>query len=177
MRENLPIGAVLADIEQQIADGEQQQSFHAAQESFHAEQQAFHREQQEILAADLEKLRQRRETFREAAESVRESAGRRAPAAPRKPRRLPPEEAESYFYPSGGLRWTTLIRRLVEDRSPEEVFGRTEIARAIRVALGGKMRRPDLDKVSMVLLRLAAEGSLQVVRKGSYQNEALYRRA
>jgi hypothetical protein len=173
MRDDPPIGAVLADIEQQIEVCEEQRSFHAAQTSFHAERQAFHQGQQEAFAAELEKLRRQRETFRAVAEAVRERAGRRPPRTPA-PRPLSPEERESFFYPSGGLRLTTLVRRLVEERAPGEVFGRTEIAQALHVALGGEPQ-PELRKVSMALLRLAEEGRLEMVRRGSYRNEALYR--
>jgi hypothetical protein len=175
MSRSIPLEAVLADIEKQIDFCEEKKSFHAAQVSFHAERQGFHQEQLDGFAADLEKLRQQREAFRAAAESVREGIGRRAPGAT-EPRPFSLEELERFRYPSGGLRFTALVRKLVEERSPNEVFGRTEIARALHVAIGGKPPKPSLSKVSMALLRLAEEGTVKTVRKGSYGKEALYRR-
>lgn len=150
--------AVLAELRKQIDHCERQMVVHAEQES-------FHRERRVVFAADLERLRA-------LADAVQGLGGRgsREASAPASP-------AESFFYPSGRLRLARVVSSLVEERSPDEVFGRTEIARELvsRLDLEGAAR-PDDRAVSLALQRLAAQGRLQVVRPGRYRREALYRR-
>jgi hypothetical protein len=160
MSRNPSTEAVLAELRKQIDHCERQMVVHAEQES-------FHRERRVVFAADLERLR--------ALADAVQGLGGRGPKEASMP--ASPVEIGRFFYPSGRLRLARVVSSLVEERSPEDVFGRTEIARELvsRLDLEGAAR-PDDRAVSLALQRLAAQGRLQVVRPGRYRREALYRR-
>lgn len=167
MRVKLPVPAVIADLEQQIE--------HCVQkEAHHAEQESFHREQRAVFAADLVTLRERLEAFRAAAEAAGELVGRHvAPPAPEEPKPV-----ELPLTSRGRVRRGDVVEMVVREKSPEETFGPSQIAREIQARFGAKLRKPiDARAVSTKLRRLAAEGLVRTVRQGVPHHEALYRRA
>ena len=168
MGSNLSIAAALAKLEAKIAHHKAQQEHHAAQEDHYAERQAFHAEQKAVHDAEHRKAVERYEAFKAASVSIGDLLVDETPASP-----PPPEDVEV-----GDWRWLSrLLTRVIERKSPDEVFGATVLIQEIQQRWGPKLRRRIQPRsVSATLRRWAATGQLRLVRDGRSYHESLYAR-
>ena len=154
------LDSIVSRLEAQIAYDREREAFHAGQET-------WHREQRTLFAAELEKLTGILESFKTAAAAAAELAGR-AGALPE-----PTPNLDIGRKPS----LTAMIRRVVEIRPAESVFGPNLITAEIKRHFAERLRRPVKVKlVSITLKRLARQKELRVVREGRPHHEALFAR-
>jgi hypothetical protein len=171
MGSNLSISDALARMEAKIAHHNARHEHHAEQEAYHAGQQALHAEQKGVHEAEHRKAIERYETFKAASASVGEMLVEVdvKPAAPPSP---PPLEDVD----TGGARWLSrLMIRVIERKSPDEVFGASTLIKEIQQHWGPKLRyRIQPRSVSATLRRWAGTGQIRLVRDGRSYPESLY---
>ncbi|HEV7503706.1 MAG TPA: hypothetical protein VGS07_02220 [Thermoanaerobaculia bacterium] len=162
MTNEVSLGAILSNLEEQIV-------VHREREAFHAQQEATHREQRERHAGELELLTRNLETFKAAAKSAVELAARPGAAA----RPLTAADPD----PGRRPRLSRMVSLVVESWPAGQPFGLAAIASEIASRYRDRLRKgvnPRL--VSVHLRRLLAEGRLVSIRKGKPHHEALYAR-
>jgi hypothetical protein len=164
MQSELSMAAIVARLEAQI-------ELHREREAFHAEKEAHHREQRATHAAELETLTSNLAAFKASADKAMELARREVslPAAP------PPVPSQDVgYHPS----LTRMVKRIVEIKSPSDVFGPAVILQEVLQHYGNRLRRPATKKlVSIALRRMYAAGKLRVARQGTAHRETLYAKA
>lgn len=154
---NLSLSEILANLKQRIASLREQVESHARQEEHHREQRA-------LLEAELQKSMKHLESFQEVA-SAAEGLDLPVPAPP------PPKDDD--LGPNPPL--PKMVRRVVADRPEGEKFGPRLVAQEVNRRFRKQMRRAvDAREVSVVLRRMSDAGSIQVVREGKPNHEALY---
>lgn len=165
MGSELSVSQILTSLEAQMA-------LLREREVFHAEQEAFHREQRALSAAEYEKVARSYESFKASAGEAAEIAVRAAAAAPPSPPPAPPREE----LPPGKVpRPHLLVAKVVADLPEGEVFGCSGMAKEVNRRFGHALKKPlDSRLASTILRRLAAEGRIRVVQKGTPHNEARY---
>lgn len=159
----LSLEAIVSRLEAQIA-------FHRQQEAFHAEQEGVHRDQRAHHAAELEALTQNLVVFREVASTAVDLASRPGPpeAAP-----SPPPDPDA----GHKITLTRMVTRIVEGKTPEEVFGTAAMTAEVNQRYRDRLRKRVSERlVSIVLRRMLAAGQLRSVREGRPHHEALYAR-
>jgi hypothetical protein len=165
MARNLTIVQMLAELEAKVA-------LHKERKAFHAEQKAMHGEQEALHTSELDNALARLEAFRAAAEAAGELLEHARLAA------APP--AQTDLDDSDLIRKRSLSRmtaRVVEGKSPDEVFGARAVTREIQERWGAKLRRrPDPRSVAATLRRWAVAGRIHQVREGRSYYESLYTR-
>jgi len=71
-----------------------------------------------------------------------------------------------------------MVKRIVEIKSPSDVFGPAAILQEVLQHYGNRLRRPATKKlVSIALRRMYAAGKLRVARQGTAHHETLYAKA
>jgi hypothetical protein len=169
MSSELSVKELLAELERREALHRDQEAFHAAQEVFHEQQQAHHREQRAVHAAELEKVRQNLATFGAAAASAADLVGPVKPPAPR--------PSEPRLPPPGKKFVSGLLRLVVADPELTEPFGPKAVAAEANRRFKAHLSQPVGPRTaSDVLRRLVKEGKLQLVREGTANREAVYKR-
>ena len=169
MSSELSVKELLAELERREALHRDKEAFHAEQEVFHEQQQVHHREQRAVQAAELEKVRQSLATFRVAAASAADLVGPVKPPAP------PPSEPK--LPPPGKTFVSGLLRLAVAGPELTEPFGPKAVAAEANRRFQAHLSEPVGPRtVSDVLRRLLREGKLQLVREGTANREALYKR-
>src|SRR5215218_1495703 len=134
MGTNLSIADALAQMEAKIAHHKARHEHHVEQEALHAGQQALHAEQKGIHEAEHRKATERYETFKAASASIGEMLVDVKPAAPTAP---PPAEDVD----TDDWRWLSrLMSRVIERKSPDEVFGASALIKEIQQRWGAKLR-------------------------------------
>jgi hypothetical protein len=165
MPSSLSLEAIVSRLEAQL-------EFHRERESFHAQQEEHHREQRTVHAAEFEKLRSNLEVFKTAATTAVELAQREVavPAGTQPP--VPSQDVGRR--PS----LTKMVKRILEIRPANDVFGTSAIAREINRHYGSKVGgRVDVKQVSIILRRMQQAGKLRQVRAGIPHHEALFSKA
>ncbi|HVG10226.1 MAG TPA: hypothetical protein VNM67_21160 [Thermoanaerobaculia bacterium] len=160
MGSNLPVGEMLARLERKIAHHKEQGEVHARQEAVHAEQRALHEAEHRKAAERYEALKAASAAAGELVVDVR----------PTLPAALPREVA------SGGWHWIAKLMELViETKAPGEAFSATSLIHEIYGQWGPQLRHEiDPRSAAVTLRRWAAEGLLEIVRKGRAHHEGLY---
>ena len=164
MPSELSLAAIVERLEAQI-------EYHREREAFHAEQEAQHREQRAVHAAELETLTSNLTAFKASAAKVAELARREVALPPT----LPPVPSQDVGYnPS----LTKMVKRIVETKTPSDVFGSSVILQEVRQHYGNRLRGPATKKlVSIALRRMYVAGKLRLARKGQPHHETLYAKA
>lgn len=153
---DLSIAQVLADLETQVQQLE-------GQEAFHAQQEVFHREQRALRTEELAKIRERYETFKAAAAAAGEVV-----------RRVKVEGADESAPPAT---ISKKIAKVIEGKARGERFTPSAMAREINETFAKRLRRPVTSRTASVALRrLAALGSIDLIRTGKAFHEAIYAR-
>ena len=156
---NLSLSEILANLKRRIASLREQVESHARQEEHHREQRAQ-------FEAELEKALKSLESFQEAA-SVAEGLDLPVPA------QAPPKDDDLGSNPP----LPKMVRRVVADRPEGEQFGPKLVAQEVNRRFRKQMRRAvDAREVSVILRRMSAARSIQLVREGRANHEALYTR-
>ncbi len=164
MSPELSMAAIVERLEAQI-------EFHREREAFHAEKEAHHREQRAVHAAELETLTSNLAAFKASSDKAMELA-RREVALPAAPPPVPSQDVG--YHPS----LTKMVKRIVEIKSPSDVFGTTVILQEVRQHYGNRLRGRVTKKfVSIALSRMCEAGKLRVARKGQPHHETLYAKA
>lgn len=165
MSSELSVTQILANLEAQMA-------FHRDKEKHHAEQEALHGEQRAVHAAELETVTKHYEAFRAAAGEAVERVARNVIPAPAPPPRVePPQPPLKPTLPS------RLVARLVKVLPAGEELAPSRVAREVNRRYAAELRKPmDSRLASAALRRLMADGTLQLVRKGTAHHEAVYMR-
>ena len=160
MGPNLPVGEMLARLKTKIAHHKEQGEVHARQEAVHAEKRALHEAEHRKAVELYETLQATSAAADELIVDVR----------PTLPAELPKEVAK------GGWHWIAKLMELViETKAPGEAFGATSLIREIYERWGPQLRHGiDPRSAAVTLRRWAAEGRLDVVRKGRAHHEGLY---
>ncbi len=142
---------------------------HREQEAHHAREEASHREQRAAHAAELEVLARHYEALKSSAEA----------AAPLAARQVPPPQAllQETLPPGQPVVRRYLVERVVEEMPKGEVFSPTSIAAAVNRRFRNLPKPAEPRMASTALRRLAAEGRIRVVQKGTSHREATYTRA
>ena len=171
MGSNLSIADTLARMEAKIAHHKTRHEHHAEQEAYHAGQQASHAEQKGVHEAEHRKAIERYEAFKAASVSVGEMLVDLEPEPPPPPAPPPPEDVDT-----GGARWLSrLMIRVIERKSPDELFGASALIAEIQQRWGPKLRyRIQPRSVSATLRRWAGTGQIRLVRDGRSYHESLY---
>ena len=164
MSSNLSVAEMLAHLQGKIVYHKEQQEEHAKQEAFHAEQRALHEAEHRKVVERFEALQAASAAAGELLVDIKPSPPRPAPVF---------EEVKS-----GGWRWIAkLMDRVIETKTPGEVFSATTLADEIYERWGSKLRHDmDIRSAQTTLRRWAREGLIEVVRKGRSHHEALYTR-
>jgi hypothetical protein len=171
MGSNLSIADALAQMEAKIAHHKARHEHHAEQEAYHAGQQTTHAEQKGGHEAEHRKAIERYEAFKSASASVGEMLVDIEPPPPPAP---PPVEDVA----TSGARWLSrLMTRVIDRKSPDEVFGASALIAEIEQRWGPKLRhRIQPRSVSATLRRWASTGQIRLVRDGRSYHESLYRK-
>jgi hypothetical protein len=158
---NLSVAEMLARLETKIAFHKEREDLHAREEAKHAEERAMHAEEHRQAVEQLEALKS-------AASSVGELIKGVAPA----PKFGPLSEKAA----KGRGHWIAeLLDIVIDAKAPGEVFGATSLIEEIETRWGGQLRHGiDPRSAATTLRRWAADGSLDMVRKGTSHTEGLY---
>ena len=156
------VAEMIARLETKIALHKEREEAHAKEEAAHAEQRALHEAEHRKAAEQLEALKAVSTTVAEMVADVR--------PAPRLSAALPEKVTR------GKGHWIAdLLERVIEAKAPGEVFGATSLIAEIEGLWGSRLRhRIDPRSAANTLRRWAADGVLDVVRKGTSHREGLY---
>ena len=163
MTTGLPVQQRLAHLEAQI-------DLHREKEAHHAREEALHREQRATHAAELESLERHYEALKSSAEAAAVLAARHTPLQPKEP---PPETLP----PGKPVVRRRLVERVVAEMPAGEVFTPASIAAAVNRRFRDLPKAADSRVASTALRRMAAEGQIRMIRKGTSHREAAYTRA
>jgi hypothetical protein len=160
MSSSLPVGEMIARLETKIA-------FHREQEELHAKAEAAHAEQRSLHGAELRKASEQLEVLKTVSAAVSELIADVKP-----PSRL----AGTVPLKSGQGHWVSvLLKRVIEEKEPGEVFGASSLIAEIEKLWGTRLI-PKIDprSATAALRRWGARGRLDVVRHGTSHRESLY---
>lgn len=161
MSGKLSVEEILRHLETRMAYHKQKEDHHAAQEAFHREQKALHAKEHEAIARHFQE-------FKATAGTAMEIAVRTGMAARASVRDLPPGQP---------VVRSRLVARLVEAMPSGEIFQASTLAADLNRLFHEALREPaDSRLVSAALRRLAANGTIRLVEKGSSHREARYAR-
>src|SRR5262245_31147338 len=161
---DLSVAQVLANLEKQLA-------YHKEQERHHAEREVFHRKQRAVHAAEVETVSKHYEAFKATAEGAAALAARTATVPPK-------QEASSPPMPVTLKRPHVLVARLVEALPEGELLTASTAAAEVNRRYRSELKKPvSGPTVSTCLRRLAAYGSLRLVKKGTAHIQAVYAKA
>ena len=164
MASNLSIAETLAHLETKIVHHRGQHEHHTKQETFHAEQKVVHE-------AELAKAVEQFQLLKAASEAIGDVVMEVKPSVPALPPL--PEEVDT----SHGKWLSRLVKRLLENKAPNETFSAATLAEEIRGRWGSKLRKQaDPRTIAVTLRRWALEGKLHQIREGRAYHEALYMR-
>lgn len=156
---------VLSSLEARVAFYREQVAVHAERQTFHAQQEAHHREQQALQKAELEKALQSLETFRAVVTSAVDLPG------------VSPQPDETPLPPPNRKMVGRLIMLAVDSPELEEPFGPSDVAAETNRSFNDHLRKPVGPRTaSDVLRRMLAAGEIELVRRGTANREALYKR-
>jgi hypothetical protein len=155
-----------------LANLEAQMDLHREKEAYHAREEAAHREQRAAHAAELEVLARHYEALKSSAEAAAPLAARHVPPPP-----APKEPLQETLPPGKPVIQRDLVERVVAKTPKGEVFSPTSIAAAVNRRFRNLPKPAEPRMASTVLRRLAAEGRIRVVQKGTSHREATYTRA
>ncbi|HSK78208.1 MAG TPA: hypothetical protein VLQ45_17275 [Thermoanaerobaculia bacterium] len=155
-----------------LARLEAQMALHQEKEAYHTEQEVFHREQRAQHAGEYAKVAQGYEAFKASAGEAAEMAARAAAAVPPP---APPASPREEF-PSGKTpRPHVLVAKVVAGLPAGEEFGSARVTSAVNRRFSHALKRPiDPRTIATILRRMAAEGRIRVVRKGTSHQEGTY---
>jgi len=155
-------------VEQILAQLQAQVVHHTERQAFHARQEAFHRDQAAAHGAELAAAAERLAAFGAAAEAAGEFLERSAGVAVQ-----PDKEADEDF--GKGRKLSRRIARVLEGKTPDEVFGPTAVTDEINRRWGSKLRRKaDPRNVAATLRRWAIAGRIHRGTAGRAYHESLY---
>jgi hypothetical protein len=142
---------------------------HRERQAFHAQQETFHREQAALHAAELAATVERFEAFSAAATAAGELLDRSRPGAP-------PQSAKDADEDLGkGRPLSRMIARVLEAKTPDEIFGPAAVTNEINRRWGAKLRRKaDPRTVAATLRRWAVAGRIHRTQEGRAHYESLY---
>jgi len=160
MSSSLPVGEMIARLETKIA-------LHREQEELHAKAEAAHAQQRSLHGAELRKASEQLEALKTVSAAVSELIADVKP-----PSRL----AGTVPLKSDQGHWVaTLLKRVIEEKEPGEVFGATSLIAEIEKLWGSRLRHQiDPRSATAALRRWGVRGRLDVVRKGTSHREGLY---
>lgn len=164
MSSNLPVAEMLARLETKIAFHKEREDLHAREESKHAEQRAMHAEEHRKAAEQLEALKSAAATTGELIAGIKP------------PPKFGPLSERAV---KGKGHWIAeLLEMVIGAKAPGDVFGATSLIDEILERWGDQLREGISPRsVATTLRRWAADGRLDVVRKGTSHTEGLYRKA
>ena len=164
MSSDLSVAQILANLEKQMA-------FYKEKEAHHAEREVFHREQRAVNAAELEAVSKHYEAFKATAAAAAAAAARTLAVLPPPPAPAPP-------LPVTPLRPHELIERLIAHSSPGETFTASSVTAEVNRRYPSELKKPlEQPTASVCLRRLAAYGTVRIVKKGTAHIQAIYTRA
>jgi len=153
---------VLSRLEARVAFHREQVAVHAGRQTFHAQREAHHREQQALQKAELEKALQSLETFHAVVNSAVD---------------LSPKPDEIPLPPRNRKMVSRLVMLAVEGPELEEPFGPWDVAEETNRRFKDHLPKPVGSRTaSDVLRRMLAAGEIELVRRGTANREALYKR-
>jgi hypothetical protein len=157
------------NVAEMIARLETKIAFHKEREEAHAKEEAAHAQQRALHGAELRKAAEQLEALKAVSTTVAEMVADVRPA-PRLSAALPEKVVR------GKGHWIAdLLERVIEAKAPGEVFGATSLIAEIKGLWGPRLRhRIDPRSAANTLRRWAADGVLDVVRKGTSHREGLY---
>jgi hypothetical protein len=156
-------------VEEILRHLETRMAYHKQKEEQHTAQEAFHREQKTLHATELETIARQYEAFKATAGTAVEIAVRTGMAPKASIRDLPPGQ------PAVRSR---LAARVIAAMPVGEVFTASTLAAEVNRLFHEALREPaDSRLMSAALRRLAANGTIRLVEKGSAHREARYTRA
>ena len=165
MSTELSVAEVLANLEKQLA-------FHKEQERHHAEQEVFHREQRAVHAAEVETVSIHYEAFKATAGDAAALAARTATAAP------PEQEMPDPPVRLEPVRPHKLVARLIAELPQGQSFTASTVAAEVNRRYRSELKKLiDRPTASQCLRRLAAEGRIRLVKKGTAHIPAVYSKA
>ena len=159
----MKVAEMIARLETKIAFHREREEAHAREEAAHAQQRALHAAGHREAAEQLEALKAISTSVTELIADVKLAPDLSSAALPEKVTR-------------GKGHWIAdLLERLIEVKEPGEVFGATSLIAEIEGLWGARLRHEiDPRSAATTLRRWAAEGRLDVVRKGRSHHEGLY---
>jgi hypothetical protein len=164
MDADLSVAKILASLEAQQAFNKERAAWHAGQEELHREQRAHY-------AAEYERVTQHLEAFQATAGAAAEIAARALPATPE------PEKEEDEIPAGKPPMRSRLLERMVRELQTGTVFGPAWLAQEANQRFPRLLPKPVTFRLaSNALCKMAAEGLLQVARKGTSHREARYRK-
>ncbi len=170
-------GALSAEfsVAQILANLETQMAFHREKEEHHAKEEVFHREQRALHAAEYETVAKHYEAFKASAGGAAEIAARQMVPVPDPAPEPPPREEPPV--PLKQVMASRLVARLVREMPAGEQFVPSQVAREVNRRYSRELRKPiDSRVASTALRRLLANGTVQLVQKGTAHREAVYTR-
>jgi hypothetical protein len=163
MGAKLTVEEVLAHLEARVVFHREKEAFHRDQEALCTQQAVHHREQRALHEAEVEKAAQNLEAFRSVATSEAAQAV--------------PKTAEPRLPPPGRKMVGQLVKLAVDSPDLQEPFGPAAVAAETSRCFAGRLSQPVGPRTaSDVLRRLLAAGRIELVREGTANREALYRR-
>lgn len=156
------VAEMIARLETKIAFHKEHEEAHAREEAVHARERARHEAEHRKAAEQLAALKAVSAAVGELIADVRPVL---RPAAD-----LPEKVVR------GQGHWiAVLLERVIETKAPGEAFGATSLIAEIEGLWGPQLRREiDPRSAAATLRRWAADGLLEVVRKGTSHREGLY---
>lgn len=162
MSAKLSVEEILRHLEARMAYHKQKEEHHTAQEVFHGEQRALHAREHEAIARHYAE-------FKATAGTAVEIAVRTGMAPKATVRDLPPGQP---------VVRSRLVARVVAEMPKGELFSPSTLTAEVNRLFHEALREPaDPRLVSAALRRLAANGTIRLVEKGTAHREARYTKA
>jgi hypothetical protein len=156
--------SVKPSVEEILAHLEAQMAHHKQREEYHTEREVFHREQKGVHSAEYEKIVGHYETFKATAGTAVEIAVRTGM-----------KSSARELKPGRPVLRSNLVARLVAELPEGEIFQPSTLAAEMNLRYREALRKPaDSRLVSAALRRLAANGTIRLVERGSAHREARY---
>ncbi|MES1245340.1 MAG: hypothetical protein ABUT39_27300 [Acidobacteriota bacterium] len=156
-------------VEEILTHLERQMAFHKQKEEHHAAQEVFHREQKALHATEHEAIVRHYEAFKATSGTAVEIAVRTGMSGKASVRDLPPGQP---------VVRSRLVALLIEEIPAGQLFQASTLTAEMNRRFREALRKPaDTLLVSAALRRLAANGVIRLVEKGSAHREARYTRA
>jgi len=161
MSSSLPVGEMIARLETKIA-------FHREQEELHAKAEAAHAEQRSLHGGELRKASEQLEALKTVSAAVSELIADVKPPSSRLAATVPLKSGQGHFV-------AVLLKRVIEEKEPGEVFGATSLIAEIEQLWGSRLGlKVDPRSAGATLRRWGVRGRLHIVRKGTSHREGLY---